>query len=340
MKSCIHTIKAVILGLLAFVLKPIADYAERNLLFYVGVPAAAGAPAYSGTFIPEIWSGKLVEKFYDATVFGEIANTDYEGEISAMGDKVNIRTTPNITIRDYQKGGTLQVERPESPNVTLNIDKAKYFNVIVDNIDKLQSDIALMDNWAGDASEQMKIAVDTDILANVFASASAVNTGLTAGRKSASYNLGVTGTPYVLTAANIIELITSCGAVGDEQNWPETGRWMVIPAWMRWILMNSDLKNASLAGDETSILRNGRIGVIDRFMFYVSNNLTAVTDGAFSCYNVIFGHKSGLTFASQMTDMDSLKAESTFGTLVRGLNVYGYQVIKATSIGNAYVRKG
>lgn len=33
----------------------------------------------SGQFISEIWSGKLVEKFYDATVFGEIASTDYEG---------------------------------------------------------------------------------------------------------------------------------------------------------------------------------------------------------------------------------------------------------------------
>lgn len=33
----------------------------------------------SGTYIPEIWSGKLLEKFYAATVFAAIANTDYEG---------------------------------------------------------------------------------------------------------------------------------------------------------------------------------------------------------------------------------------------------------------------
>jgi len=30
-------------------------------------------------FIPEIWSGKLRENFYAATVFGAIANTDHEG---------------------------------------------------------------------------------------------------------------------------------------------------------------------------------------------------------------------------------------------------------------------
>lgn len=306
----------------------------------IGVPAAAGHPQYSGTFIPEVWSGKLVEKFYDATVFGEIANTDYEGEISDMGDKVNIRTTPDITIRDYVKGGKLQYERPESPNKTLLIDKAKYFAFTVDAIDKYQSDIALIDDWAGSAGEEMKIAVDTGILADIYADVPSANKGATAGRKSASFNLGTTGAPYVLTAANVIELITGASTVADEQNWPETGRWMVIPAWMRFIIMNSDLKNASLAGDDASILRNGRIGMIDRFMFYLSNNVATASDGGNTCYHVLFGHKSALTFASQMTQMETLKAESTFGDLVRGLNVYGYEVIKPEALGEVYVRKG
>jgi hypothetical protein len=48
-----------------------------------GTPYPAGSaspsPAYSGTFIPEIWSGKLIEKFYATTVLAAIANTDYEG---------------------------------------------------------------------------------------------------------------------------------------------------------------------------------------------------------------------------------------------------------------------
>jgi hypothetical protein len=41
-----------------------------------------------------------------------------------------------------------------------------------------------------------------------------------------------------------------------------------------------------------------------------------------------------------MTEMDSLKAESTFGTLVRGLNVYGYEVIKPEALGYGYCKKG
>ena len=306
----------------------------------MAVDTAAGHPQYSGNFIPEIWSGKLVEKFYDATVFGEIANTDYEGEISKMGDKVKIRTVPNITIRDYKKGQKLQTETPDSPLVELNIDRAKYFQFTVDDIDRYQTDIALMDEWSNDASEQMKIVIDTDVLGNIAASVAALNKGTTAGRKSGVYNLGTTGSPVAITSANILEYITALGAVLDEQNVPETGRYLVLPAWMRWVLMQSDLKNASLAGDDTSILRNGRIGMIDRFSVYISNNLTSVVDGSFTAWNIMAGHKSGLTFASQMTEMDSLKAESTFGTLVRGLNVYGFSVIKGESLALLYARKG
>ena len=56
---------------------------------------------YTGVFIPTLWAGKLVEKFYEATVLAGIANTDYSGEISSMGDKVIIRTKPDVTIRTY-----------------------------------------------------------------------------------------------------------------------------------------------------------------------------------------------------------------------------------------------
>jgi len=41
-----------------------------------GGQVAYSGTAYSGTFIPALWSGKLAQKFYAATVFGEIANTD------------------------------------------------------------------------------------------------------------------------------------------------------------------------------------------------------------------------------------------------------------------------
>ena len=45
----------------------------------------------------------------------------------------------------------------------------------------------------------------------------------------------------------------------------------------------------------------------------------------------------GLTFASQMTKVETLRSESTFGTLMRGLQVWGFQVINPTIVGYAVI---
>lgn len=291
-----------------------------------------GHPAYTGNFIPEIWAGKLIENFYDATVLAAIANTDYEGSIKAHGDTVNIRTTPEITIRDYVKGQTLVVENPDKPKLQLLIDKGKYFSCVEDDVDQVQSDIALMDTWSKDASEQMKIKIDVDVLGNIATDVPAANKGLTAGQQTVSIDLGVTSTPNAITTSNVLTEIINHGTVLDEANVPEQDRWMIIPAKMAGLIKQSDLKDASITGDGSSPLRNGRLGMIDRFTLYVSHNLPLSATGAAGEFTIFSGHKKALTFASQMTNMETLRAESTFGDIVRGLQVYGYKVVKPEAI--------
>ncbi|MES3674434.1 P22 phage major capsid protein family protein [Halomonas elongata] len=303
-------------------------------------------PDYSSTsssgFIPQVWSGKLVEKLYASTCFGEIANTDYEGEIKNKGDTVEIRTTPSITIKDYVVGGGLNYEKPTSDKVELHIDKAKYFAFEVNDIDAYQSDIKLMDDWSDDAGQQMKIAIDTVILGDVYADAAPENAGPDAGVKSGSYNMGESGAPVSITKNNILDTIVDCGSVLDEQNAPDTGRYIILPAWMNGMLKKSDLRDASAMGDSTSVYRNGKVGMLDRFDVYVSNNLSTVTDATTSkkATNVLFGHKKALTFASQMTNMENLPNPQDFGKLVRGLNVFGYEMIDPNAAGHLYAQRG
>lgn len=304
----------------------------------------AGHPDYSsaGTnnFIPEIWSGKLQEKFYKTTVFKAISNTDYEGEIKDQGDKVIIRTIPTLTISDYQKGQKLNYERPESPSLELLIDKGKYFAFVIDDVDKYQSDLRLMNNWSDDAAEQMKIKIDAQVLEKVTYNGAdfpgdSSNEGATAGKVSSSFNLGTSSAVVQITKSNVIEYIVDCMTVLDEQNVPETGRWMVIPSWFANLLKKSDIKDASMTGDGTSVLRNGRIGMVDRATLYLSNNLY----NSSTTYYVPFGTNHAITFASQMTKMETLRAESTFGDLVRGLNVYGFKVVKPEALGLLICKK-
>lgn len=302
-------------------------------------PTSPGRPNYSGNFIPEIWSGKLIENFYDATVLSAISNTDYEGEIRQYGDTVNIRTTPEITIRDYVKGMTLQVENPDKPKLQLLIDKGEYFACVEDDVDKVQADINLMDTWSKDASERMKIKIDQRVLTDILPGIATSNKGANAGAKSASFNLGTTGSPLTVTkdgassTTSVVDLLVDMGTVLDEANAPESGRFVVIPAKMANLIKKSELKDASLTGDSMSPLRNGRLGMIDRFTVYVSHNLYVAS----SKYSIVAGHKMGFTFASQMTNMETIRAESTFGNIIRGLQVYGYKVVKGEALAQAVI---
>ena len=124
------------------------------------------------------------------------------------------------------------------------------------------------------------------------------------------------------------------------------------------MIKRSAFQQAYLTGDAVSIARNGRLGMIDRYMIYVSNLLPVGNAGnaqsagtaypvlagsqagtglAAGEYAIYFGHSLGLTFASQMTKVETLRSESTFGTLMRGLQVWGFQVINPTLVGVAIV---
>jgi hypothetical protein len=299
-------------------------------------------PAYSGVFIPEIWSGKFIQKFYDTTVLAAISNTEYEGEIKNYGDKVKMRQRPSITINDYQAHQALVYERPSIGLVEMDIDQGKYFAMEIDDVLKKQMDVKITDEWAAEASERMKIVIDTDVLRFLVNKAALANRGATAGRISGNLNLGSAGAPVALSKNNILDYIVFLGQVLDEQNIPETGRWLVMPAWASSLLKRSDLRDASLTGDSTTVMRNGRLGMIDRFTLYNSNLLpTSATDGvngndSDGATYIYAGHKNALTFASQMTKLDTIRGESSFADRMRGLQVYGRQVVDPTAYAQLY----
>jgi len=301
-------------------------------------------------FIPEIWSGKLIEKFYASTCLAAISNTDYEGEIKNQGDKVKIRTKPTITISDYKADGLLTLQRPSGNVIELAIDQGKYFNTILDDVMDVQSDLNLMSMWSDDAAEQMKIVIDAAVLAGLLNGATATyNRGASAGKISGGINLGVTSSgPLAVTAAaasskvDILSVLLRMGQALDEQNIPETGRWVVLPTWAATLIKQSELRQAYLSGDGVSMLRNGRLGMVDRFTIYSSNLLPAGTTGGLASGEYVFyaGHSHGLTFASQVSKVETLRSEQTFGTVLRGLQVFGYKVVDGTALTQAIVTVG
>ena len=81
-------------------------------------------------------------------------NTDYAGDIAAMGDKVIIRTKPDVTISSYEANMDISalIQRPSSNIVELTIDKGYLFNTILDDVMEIQADLDQLSMWSDDAA--------------------------------------------------------------------------------------------------------------------------------------------------------------------------------------------
>lgn len=305
----------------------------------MAIGVAGGNPQYSGNFIPEMWTGKMLIKFYEQCCLASIANTEYEGEIKNQGDVLKIRKVPDITIRKYYKTQNLVHQYPDEPLVDFPIDQANYFDFIVDDIDVYQSDVKVMSVFAEDAGKKMKEYIEEEQFGLVYADADTYNAGASAGRISQNINLGATAAPRAITKADIVDLIVDCRTVLRENKVTSGRMYMVMPEWMAGMILKSEVADSSMMGDGKSRLLNGRLGILAEFEIFSSNLLTSVSDSGYTCFHALAGQEKAITFASQLTKMQHIdKPESGFHQIVRGLNVYGCKVLKGEAICDVYVR--
>jgi hypothetical protein len=168
----------------------------------------------------------------------------------------------------------------------------------------------LLEGASTDAAEGMRIAVETEVLAGAITGATTI------------------GAQTTITAANILTNILTMSKQLDELNIPEEGRFIVLSPEFISLLKQSELRQAYLTGDGTSPLRNGLVGMVDRFKVFQSNMVYTAASGADAGYtHVLAGHPKALSFASQFTNTETVRMESTFGDQVRGLKVYGSKVV-------------
>mgnify|MGYP003998965891 CR=1 FL=1 len=289
----------------------------------------AGA-SVNGNFIPVLWSSKLLKRFYMTTILSSIVNQDYAGEISSHGAKVVIRRPPVVSINQYVPSGIaghtpLEYQELTTEELELIIDQAFSFSFKVDDVLKAQADVGIMNAAMGDAGENMKIAVETQVLGNIFS--------------GAATQVGSSASPVSVSKDDVIDMIVEAGTRLDEKNIGESGRFLAIPPWMGAKIKTSDLKDASLSGDAKSPLRNGLIGNVDRFSIYVSNNLPVTDatgklkgsegfDPATASTKVLAGTKAFASYANQVTKTENVKLEKQFGEAIRGLHVHGSKVVQ------------
>ena len=263
-------------------------------------------------FIPTIWSARLNEGFKKALVYGNCVNTDYEGEIKGAGSTVKINSVGAVTIDNYDKSkGINKPQELDSSQSTLTIDQAKYFNFQVDDIDKAQANVDLLDTGIKEASYGLANVAD-QYIANFYTEVKAGNT------------IGDDTTPIVPSIANAYDYLIDLGVILDENSVSEIDRFVVVPSWFYGLL----LKDPRFT-KEIDIMRTGFVGNIDNMAVYKSNN---VPNTSGEKYKIIAGQKSAISFAGQVDSVEAYRPESQFSDAVKGLQVYGAKCIKPEGI--------
>lgn len=256
------------------------------------------------TFKPEIWEDKIERELEKSLVFGALANKEYQGNITRMGDTVHINRVGATKIGQYT-GLDIDFESPNGSTQAIKIDKAPYFALTFDSVDVAQAQPGLMDAQVQDAA--YRLADDIDVTLAKLHSKVSASTTVTKEETGVSILAGLTKLSMKLKKANV----------------PTVGRWVVIsPEMEEKLLGELDGKVLPQTADMATI--NGYVGRIRGFDVFVSNNVQAVG----TVHKGIGGISKGLNFLGQLSQIDAGKHEKKFGEYVKGLELYGADVLE------------
>ena len=253
-------------------------------------------------FISTVWSETMSSQMDKKYIAVANCNRDFEGDIKNRGDRVKICGVGDINVFDYTKNADFDNAAQEltSSLKTLVIDQAKAFNFQIDDIDRAQSNPKLMDAAVKNAAAALANTADQYI----FSLCSKAGSNIAANA----------------SVDNIIDLIIDARTKLLENNVCDPGDIVVevSPAVGALILKNK----INISNSDTA-LETGCIGYVAGCKVFVSNNVV-VADNVHKC---IARSKRAIAFAEQLSEVDAYRPERRFADAVKGLHLYGAQVI-------------
>jgi hypothetical protein len=278
-------------------------------------------------FVPQVWSRRIVANINQVNVaLAVMCNHDYEGEIQAAGDTVQVRTFGSITVSTYSRGLPIVPQSLTPVKETLVINDARYFAFDVDSLDVAQNDINAIQGYTERAGVAMSNAIDSFVMTYTL-NGNAANT------------IGTQVAPIAITAdtagTSVYEQLVHAGKNLDQLNVSSDQRWAVVTPFFKSLLLQSTkyliratdmgdaiIRTANIQANEAS--RIGFIGQCAGFDCYMSNNLP--TNATY--WANAFGQGKRISYAAQIppSTMEALRLETTFATRVRGLLLEGAQV--------------
>lgn len=274
-------------------------------------------------FTPVVWSASIMKALEKAHVYASVANRSYEGEIRNAGDTVKINQLADVTIKTYTKNTDIAApDNLTAAQTELKIDQSKYFNFQVDDIDKAQNNVAVLDEAGRKSGYGLRDVVD-QFFAAMYASA-----GLS--------GVGTNASPVAVNSANIEDTILLAGEVMNSGNLPLEGRFMIAPPWWFSKLVLAGLVTKTSNDD---MWTNGLVGKVLGFDQLMSNNVSK-NSTSWDKTRIICGIRGqSLAYAEQILEVEGYRPQLRFGDALKGLHVYGGKVIRPDMTLTVYADK-
>lgn len=211
-------------------------------------------------FVPTIWSARLQAHLDKGLVIAARANRSYE--VDARSGTAKINQVGDIPATSHTKGATVSYAEPYSTQKTLSLDQRSIAGFKVDDLDAVQANINLVENY----SQRMGYSLRDDIdryVASLYSSAGAGDVAI-----------DITA----VAASEVRDAFAEMGELLDANNVPMEGRWAVISPKVRASMFkDTGITQATDQGDQA--LAAGSIGRFMGFDLFMSNNVlgTGVT---------------------------------------------------------------
>ena len=258
-------------------------------------------------FIPTIWSETLYEELDKQYIGVAHCNRDFEGEIKNCGSVVKICGVGTVEVNDYTKDTDMSVPQALSDTVTeLVIDKAKYFNFQIDDIDLAQASPKLMNAAMKVAASALADEADRCIF-------------------SLSSQAGMRVINSSTTSENITDIILDARTRLYANNVNDgTEIFLEVSPEVAALILKSKL---TLSTNNTETLEKGCLGSIAGCKVFVSRNVHAEPSGSGIKHQCFMRTKRAIAFAEQLSEIEAYRPEKRFSDAVKGLHLYGAKVV-------------
>jgi len=281
--------------------------------------ARVGNNLANGAFIPQIWSKKLIRKYYASSVCNIICNSDWQGEIMSVGSSVVLRKRPDIAVNPTTANQKINWQDVVDQSLTLSINYAFDAAIKIDNFDAYETDVNLQSELVDEISNRLRLAIETTVLGGAYSSATTKipNTGANAAWG---------------TAGNPIKVIAQAQAALNALNVPVEDRWLLLhPTMVQYLVQELGLY-ALNAGTPKGALQMGFVAELLGFSIYQSSLVTgAGTSG--NQFNAMCGHRDAITLATQFTQFEAnVPLQDYYGKGIRAQNCFGYLTSKPDAL--------